>query len=154
MTTSLPSSPATAAIWHSSLVDLESSTRTIATSGCQWITEFMKTPSRVVPTAAEKGGNFPPSTNSPIIFRYRISQLNHEMKTTGANKRFPGDYSVVQSLHDRVISFLDALPVMIRPSSPYTSWDCRYPYLLRQATLGLGGCKLILPWLTPTTRSF
>jgi hypothetical protein len=91
-------------------------------------------PSRVVPTAVEEGGGSPPSTITVSIFRYRISQLIHEMKTTGANKRFPRDYSVVQNLHDRVISFFDALPLVFRPSTqnPDTSWDDRYPNLMRQ----------------------
>jgi hypothetical protein len=89
-------------------------------------------PSKVVPTAAEEGGNSPPSTISSIIFQYRISQLIHEMKTTGANKRFPKDYGVVKRLHDRVISFFDTLPVVLRPSNPDTSWDSRFPNVLRQ----------------------
>ncbi|KAE9363060.1 hypothetical protein N431DRAFT_423485 [Stipitochalara longipes BDJ] len=90
-------------------------------------------PARVVPTAIEGGGS-PPSTISPSIFQYRISQLIHEMKTTGANKRFPRDYSVVQSLHARVICLLDTLPLVLRPSTqnPDTSWDARFPNLMRQ----------------------
>lgn len=111
-------------------------------------------PSRIVPTAAEEGGISPPSTISPIIFQYRISQLIHEMKTTGANKRFPKDYSVVQSLHDRVISFFDALPVVLRPSNPDTSWDSHYPNLLRQREQVLAAANsFILGLHRPHTHS-
>lgn len=36
-------------------------------------------PSVVVPTAADQGGDSPPSTISPSLFQYAISQMTHEM---------------------------------------------------------------------------
>jgi hypothetical protein len=87
-------------------------------------------PSKIVPTVAHPiGDNDEPSSFSSYLFYYSLSQLAHEMRATGASSHCPRDYSAIQDFHDRVVSLLDAVPLILRPKNPDTSWDTRCPDL-------------------------
>lgn len=102
-------------------------------------------PSKIVPTAAHfAGDNYIPSSFSVSLIHYSVSQLIHEMRATGTNSRCPQDYSVIQDFHDRLISLLDAVPLVLRPKNPDTSWDSRCPYLPLQRELVLASANSFL----------
>ncbi|KAM0247624.1 hypothetical protein ACHAQJ_009764 [Trichoderma viride] len=56
------------------------------------------------------------------------------MRALKADRPRPKDYSVVRTLHEDIISLVEALPAFLRLKNPDTTWDVDYPYLpqLRQ----------------------
>lgn len=87
-------------------------------------------PSKTVPTVAS--GRDAPSSYTPQLFNYGLGQLIHKTLSSGAGKPHVKDYNVVKTLHDQVISLLDALPPVMRPENPDTSWDSTCPNLPKQ----------------------
>jgi hypothetical protein len=85
-----------------------------------------------LPTAHILTGNETPSTFTTALFQYSMSFLIHEMRTSGANQKFPKDYNVIQDLHQRVDRLLDSVPLIFRSTNPDTSLDSRFPNLPRQ----------------------
>lgn len=85
-----------------------------------------------VPTAHSLAGDETPSNFTTTLFQNSMAYLIHEMRTSGANQRFPKDYQVIQDLHQRVDHLLDTVPVILRPKNPDTSLDAQFPNLRRQ----------------------
>lgn len=74
----------------------------------------------------------PPSSFTPHLFQYAISQHAHEVMSLGAHKKNFIDYALIQSTHDRILSLLSGLPPVHRPMNPDTSWDASYPHIPKQ----------------------
>jgi len=85
-----------------------------------------------VPTTQSVTVNEAPSNFTTVLFQYSMSILIHEMRTSGANQRYPKDYHVIQDLHQKVDLLLDTVPPILRTKNPDTSLDSRYPNLCRQ----------------------
>lgn len=108
--------------------------RTINMDDCTIITpldcNIPENPSKTVPTVAS--GRDAPSSYTPQLFNYGLGQLIHKTLSSGAAKPHVKDYNVVKTLHDQVVSLLNALPPVMRPENPDTSWDSRCPNLPKQ----------------------
>lgn len=91
-------------------------------------------PSTAVPMTVHPEDSKSISTVSALLFRYSLARKVHEMKALKADRPRPKDYSVVRSLHEEIISLLEALPAFLRLKNSDTTWDSDYPYLpqLRQ----------------------
>lgn len=87
-------------------------------------------PSRRVPSTTNL--NDAPSSYSSHLFHYALGQMTHQMLSLGADKPHLKDYNVVKTLHDQVVSLLNALPPVVRPENPDVSWDLRCPNLPKQ----------------------
>lgn len=74
----------------------------------------------------------PPSSFTPYLFQYAVCQQVHEAMSLGAHKRYLEDYSLVKTLHDRVLSLLSGLPPVHRPVNPDISWDASHPNIPKQ----------------------
>ncbi|KAL3419598.1 fungal specific transcription factor domain-containing protein [Phlyctema vagabunda] len=72
-----------------------------------------------------------PTSFSANMFMYAISHKIHDLRASGADKRGLKDYSIVQELHDSILSLMNDLPPAIRPSDPDLSWDSQLPVLPR-----------------------
>jgi hypothetical protein len=95
--------------------------------------KFPADPSTAVPTAIRTAGDIEtPTPVSGHLFRYSISQLIHEMKSNGANRRHPKDYASIQNLHEKALLLMDGLPAFLRPQNPDTSWDNKLTWIPRQ----------------------
>lgn len=73
-------------------------------------------PSKTVPLTAN--GHDAPSSYTPQLFHYVIGHKIHEMLSSWAGKPQVKDYNVLKTLHDQVVSLLDALPPVVRPETP------------------------------------
>lgn len=90
-------------------------------------------PSKTIPTAVEfQDSHSPPSTYSAQLFYYSLAQKIHELLAAGAHRPHIKDYSFVTSLHNEIVSMIDALPPTLRPENPDKSWDIEQPRLPRQ----------------------
>jgi hypothetical protein len=87
-------------------------------------------PSKRVPSTTNP--HDAPSSYSSHLFHYALGQKTHQMLSLGADKPHLKDYSVVRTLHDQVVSLLNALPPVVRPENPDVSWDLRCPNLPKQ----------------------
>ncbi|KAI9741132.1 MAG: hypothetical protein M1834_002845 [Cirrosporium novae-zelandiae] len=97
-----------------------------------------KDPSKTVPMATQAVDDSDlPSLFSSTLLQYSVSHLIHEMRTAGADKRYPKDYKVICNFHDRAASLLDNVPLVLRPQNPDTSWDSRCPFFSLQRELVL-----------------
>lgn len=81
----------------------------------------------------------PEDTHSPIIisgplFRYSLAFKMHKMRATKANSPRLNDYTVVQTLHEEIMSLMHEVPPFLRLKNADTTWDLEYRYLpqLRQ----------------------
>lgn len=74
----------------------------------------------------------PPSSFTPQLFQYAISQHAHEVMSLGAHKKNFIDYALIQGTHDRILSLLSDLPPVHRPMNPDTFWDASYPHIPKQ----------------------
>lgn len=114
--------------------------------------KFPDEPSTVIRTT---GDSEIPTPTSGHLFRYSISQLIHEMKTNGANKRHPKDYFSIQTLHEKAVAFIDGLPAYLRSHNPDTSWDARFPWIQKQREQVLDtGNTFLLSLHRPHNHSF
>lgn len=74
----------------------------------------------------------PPSSFTPHLFQYAICQQAHDVMSLGAHKKNFIDYSLIQGIHDKVLSLLSDLPPVHRPMNPDMSWDASYPHIPKQ----------------------
>jgi hypothetical protein len=74
----------------------------------------------------------PPSSFTPHLFQYAVCQHIHEAMSLGVNKQHPEDYSLVESLHNRILSLLSGLPPVHRPVNPDRSWDLIHVHIPKQ----------------------
>ncbi|RDW71290.1 hypothetical protein BP6252_07853 [Coleophoma cylindrospora] len=102
-------------------------------------------PSTTIPTPYASENDTMPTSFYPSLLGYSIAQMVHEMRTTGANKRFPKNYQVIGDMHRRILSLLDTVPPVFRVQNPDTSWDSRCPNLPRQREqIFMGANSLLL----------
>jgi hypothetical protein len=85
---------------------------------------FPEHPSSTIPTP---NWHDRPSSYTFELCQYSISHCIHEMLSSGASKRYCRDYKKVADLQDKVITLIDALPPIARPSEPDISWDLQLP---------------------------
>lgn len=88
-----------------------------------------KDPSTAVPMTVRLEDSPHVSTASAPLFRYALARKVHEMRALKADRPRPKDYSVVQTLHEDIISLVEALPAFLRQKNPDTTWDLDHPYL-------------------------
>ncbi|KAJ5939400.1 hypothetical protein N7466_002534 [Penicillium verhagenii] len=108
--------------------------RAINTSDCTITTPLDRDipvdPAKTVPTALFP--HEPPSSFTPHLFQYAICQQIHEAMSLGIHKRYLEDYSLVKTLHDRVLYLLSNLPPVHRLVNPDTFWDLSHPHIPKQ----------------------
>ncbi|KAJ5695970.1 hypothetical protein N7536_006382 [Penicillium majusculum] len=96
----------------------------------------------------------PPSSFTPHLFQYAISQHAHEMMSMGAHKKNFIDYALIQSTHDRILSLLSNLPPVHRPMNPDTSWDASYPHIPKQRQqISTAANSFLMALYTPHART-
>ncbi|KAK9350568.1 hypothetical protein V1505DRAFT_318406 [Lipomyces doorenjongii] len=121
-------------IWDSHMALVLGRPRTIHANDCTIKTptdcDIPEDPFTTVPTSI--GATNVPSSYTPRLFMYEISQKIHKMRSLAADKRYISDYNVVKVLHEQVTSLLDRLPPVFRPGNPDLSWDSRCPNFARQ----------------------
>ncbi|KAJ5771290.1 uncharacterized protein N7511_003341 [Penicillium nucicola] len=76
--------------------------------------------------------NEPPSSFTPHLFQYSVCQQIHEAMSQGAHKKHPEDYTMVETLHHRILALLSALPPVHRPMNPDRSWDLTHVHIPKQ----------------------
>jgi hypothetical protein len=74
----------------------------------------------------------PPSSFTPHLFQYTVCQQIHEAMSLGAHKQHPEDYTLVETLHHRILSLLSGLPPIHRPVNPDRSWDLTHVHIPKQ----------------------
>ncbi|KAJ5186847.1 hypothetical protein N7449_009841 [Penicillium cf. viridicatum] len=96
----------------------------------------------------------PPSSFTPQLFQYAISQHAHEVMSLGAHKKNFIDYALIQGTHDRILSLLSDLPPVHRPMNPDTSWDASYPHIPKQRQqISTAANSLLMALHTPHART-
>lgn len=88
-----------------------------------------KEPSAAIPMTVRPGDDNSITTVSAPLFRYALAYKVHEMRAMKADRPRPKDYSVVRTLHEKIISSLDELPAFLRLKNSDTTWDLEFPYL-------------------------
>lgn len=86
-------------------------------------------PSTAVPMTVRLDDSPNISTASAPLFRYALACKVHEMRALKADRPRPKDYTVVQTLHEDIISLMQTLPAYLRQKNPDTTWDLDHPYL-------------------------
>lgn len=86
-------------------------------------------PSTAVPMTVRLDDSPNISTASAPLFRYALACKVHEMRALKADRPRPKDYSVVQKLHEDIISLVETLPAYLRHKNPDTAWDLDHLYL-------------------------
>ncbi|CAG8947917.1 unnamed protein product [Penicillium salamii] len=108
--------------------------RTINSSDCTIVPpldrDIPADPSTTVPMALFP--HEPPSSFTPHLFQYTVCQQIHEAMSLGAHKQHPENYTLVETLHHRILSLLSALPPVHRPVNPDRSWDLTHIYIPKQ----------------------
>lgn len=108
--------------------------RTINSSDCTIMPpldrDIPADPSTTVPMALFP--HEPPSSFTPHLFQYAVCQQIHEAMSLGAHKRQPEEYSLVETLHCRILSLMSGLPPTHRPTNPDRSWDLTNPHIPKQ----------------------
>ena len=91
-------------------------------------------PSTAIPMTVRPEDSHGPVTISAPLFRYAIAHKVHKMRATKANSPRLNDYSVVQTLHEEIMSLANEVPPSLRLKNPDITWDLEHPYLpqLRQ----------------------
>ncbi|KAK6446696.1 hypothetical protein FP744_10002946 [Trichoderma asperellum] len=86
-------------------------------------------PSTAIPMTVRLEDSPNISTASAPLFRYALACKVHEMRAVKADRPRPKDYSVVQTLHNDIISLVESLPAFLRQKNPDTTCDLEHPYL-------------------------
>ncbi|KAL7920077.1 fungal-specific transcription factor domain-containing protein [Trichoderma austrokoningii] len=86
-------------------------------------------PSTAIPMAVRLDDSPNISTASAPLFRYALACKVHEMRALRADRPRLRDYSVVQTLHEDIISLVETLPAYLKQKAPDTTWDLDHPYL-------------------------
>ncbi|KAH0524007.1 hypothetical protein TsFJ059_008931, partial [Trichoderma semiorbis] len=91
-------------------------------------------PSTAVPMTVRPEDSQSISTASAPLFRYAMACKAHEMRALRADRPHLKDYSIVRTLHEEIMSLVEALPAFLRVKNPDTTRDADIPYLpqLRQ----------------------
>ncbi|KAL6826486.1 hypothetical protein V8C40DRAFT_216562 [Trichoderma camerunense] len=91
-------------------------------------------PSKAVPMTVRPEDSQSISTASAPLFRYAMACKAHEMRALRADRPRLKDYSIVRTLHEEIMSLVEALPAFLRLKNPDTTWDADFLYLpqLRQ----------------------
>ncbi|KAJ4857212.1 fungal specific transcription factor domain-containing protein [Trichoderma breve] len=91
-------------------------------------------PSTAVPMTVRPEDSQSISTASAPLYRYAMACKAHEMRALRADRPHLKDYSIVRTLHDEIMSLVEALPAFLRVKNPDTTRDADIPYLpqLRQ----------------------
>lgn len=90
-------------------------------------------PSRTIPmTILTNPDRNPPTSLSASLVKYCISTKVHLIREMGLYNPYPKDYSMVETLHERVSSILDNIKPVLWHKNPDTSYDSQYPYLSQQ----------------------
>lgn len=91
-------------------------------------------PSTAIPMAVR-----PEDTRSPImisasLFRYALACKVHKMRATKSGSPRLNDYTIIQTLHEEILTLMHELPPFLRLKNADTTWDLEYHYLpqLRQ----------------------
>lgn len=74
----------------------------------------------------------PPSSFTPHLFQYSVCQQIHEAMSLGIHTRHLEKYTLVNILHDRILSLLNNLPPVHRLANPDISWDASHPHIPKQ----------------------
>ncbi|KAJ6022531.1 uncharacterized protein N7446_012881 [Penicillium canescens] len=108
--------------------------RTINSSDCTIMPpldrDIPTDPSTTVPMALFP--HEPPSSFTPHLFQYAVCQQIHEAMSLGVHKRHPENYTLVETLHHRILSLLSGLPPVHRPVNPDRSWDLTHVHIPKQ----------------------
>ncbi|KAJ9483327.1 hypothetical protein VN97_g10084 [Penicillium thymicola] len=108
--------------------------RTINSSDCTIVPpldrDIPADPSTTVPMALFP--HEPPSSFTPHLFQYTVCQQIHEAMSLGAHNQHPENYTLVETLHHRILSLLSALPPVHRPVNPDRSWDLTHVHIPKQ----------------------
>ncbi|KAF7591321.1 hypothetical protein BBP40_001697 [Aspergillus hancockii] len=105
-----------------------------------------KDPSKTVPMTVQPGEpQNGPTTVSASLFRYALAEKYHEVRALKADRPHLKDHSIIQTLHEQVISLLENVPPYLRFKGPDTSWDAEHPYLpqLREEVFMTGNLFLM-----------
>ena len=110
-------------IWDSGMAMVLGRPRTINANDCDMKVpmdcEIPSDPSKTVPMPIQPDDK--PSAFSERLVQYAIAQKIHEVRTLGADKRHPKDYSLIQTLHNQALALLDTAPPTLQPHNPDTS---------------------------------
>lgn len=87
-------------------------------------------PSETIPQ--ELNGRGMPSAFTERLLQYRIALLIIKTTTVRANRRFPRDPGIVDTLHLQALSILNSIPATLRHQNPDTTWDSQCTFLLHQ----------------------
>jgi len=87
-------------------------------------------PSATIPTALF--AHEPPSSFTPHLFQYAVCQQMHEGMTLGVQKSHVEDYTLVQTIHGRILSLINNLPPVHRLANPDRSWDLSHRHIPKQ----------------------
>lgn len=87
-------------------------------------------PSATIPTALF--AHEPPSSFTPHLFQYAVCEQMHEGMTLGVHKSHLEDFSLVKTIHDRILSLINSLPPVHRLANPDRSWDSSHRNIPKQ----------------------
>lgn len=93
--------------------------------------------SETVPELLKEGDT--PSPFTERLLQYQLTLQILKMTATGANRLFPRDPSIIDTLHQEALSFLNSIPATLRHQNPDTRWDAECPFLLHQREFLLCG---------------
>lgn len=85
-----------------------------------------------------------PSPFTERLLQYQLTLQILKMTAMGANRPFPRDPSIIETLHQEALSFLNSIPATLRHQNPDTRWDAECPFLLHQREFLLCGTLFYL----------
>lgn len=86
-------------------------------------------PSTAIPMTVRPEDGHAPVTISAPLFRYALACKVHKMRATKADMPRLSNYSVVQTLHEEIMSLANEVPAFLRLKNADTTWDLEHPYL-------------------------
>ncbi|RDW88417.1 hypothetical protein BP6252_00449 [Coleophoma cylindrospora] len=120
---------------------------TIDTNTCKFTPpvncSMPKNLSATVPELLKEGDT--PSPFTERLLQYQLTLQILKMTAMGANRPFPRDPSIISTLHQEALSFLNSIPATLRHQNPDTRWDTECPFLIHQREFLLCGtlCYLL-----------
>lgn len=87
-------------------------------------------PATTIPTALFP--HEPPSSFTPHLFQYAVCEQMHEAMSLGIHQNHLEDYSLVKTMHDRILSLTNKLPPVHRLANPDMSWDSTHTHIPKQ----------------------
>ncbi|PQE19410.1 Fungal specific transcription factor domain-containing protein [Rutstroemia sp. NJR-2017a BBW] len=92
--------------------------------------DFPTDPSKTVPTMIRPDGEI--SSYSATLFQYELAHKVHELLAAGVHRPHIQDYFIVTKFHNEIMALINHLHPSIRPENPDSSWDDKFPGLIRQ----------------------